>query len=382
MARKSRELAEQGKNIISLSIGEPDFNTADSVKDAAIKAIHENFTHYTPVSGISDLRQGIANKLKKDNGLDYSADQIVVSNGAKQSIINALMVLVNPDDEVIVPAPYWVSYPEMIKLAEGKMVVINGTIDQDFKITPEQLESVITDKTKVFLFNSPSNPSGSIYSHDELKALAAVLAKHPRVHIISDEIYEYINFDGNHTSIAEFPEVHERVILINGVSKGYAMTGWRIGYMAATKKIALACNKLQGQFTSGASSISQRAAQQAIGQMANDSREVKSMVDAFRSRRDLVLKHLNKIPGIITNIPPGAFYVFPDISSYLGKSNQTHKIKTDNDLCLYLLEKAQVALVPGAAFGNPDCIRISYATSELNLIEALKRIKDALAQLH
>lgn len=382
MARKSRELKAQGKNIISLSIGEPDFNTPDIIKQAAIEAINNNHTHYTPVSGIQELREVIAKKLKKDNGLNYSPAQIVVSNGAKQSIINAIMVLVNPGDEVIVPAPYWVSYPEMIKLAEGKMVTLDGPIEQDFKITADQLEAAINEKTKIFLFNSPGNPTGSIYSREELKALALVLAKHPHVFVISDEIYEYINYNGSHASIAEFEEIYDRVILINGVSKGYAMTGWRIGYMASNLEISKACDKYQGQITSGASSISQFASLKAIGDMSADAESVQMMVKAFHERRDLVIEHLKKIPGIKTNIPPGAFYVFPDISSYFGKSNGDFKINTDNDLCLYLLDKAQVALVSGEAFGNPKCIRISYATSTRNLEEAMTRIKTALEELH
>ncbi|MCD4696721.1 MAG: pyridoxal phosphate-dependent aminotransferase [Bacteroidales bacterium] len=381
MAQKSRELKERGVDIINLSIGEPDFNTPDCVKQAAIDAVHANHTHYTPVPGLPDLRKAIADKLKNENGLNYDPEQVVVSNGAKHSIANAILCLVNPGEEVIVPSPYWVSYPEMVKLAEGKMVEIPATIDHDFKITPGQLENAITSKTKIFLFNSPSNPTGSVYSKDELKALAEVLAEYEDIFIISDEIYEYINYIGNHESIAQFDFIKDRVILINGVSKGFAMTGWRIGYLAAPLEIAKACNKLQGQVTSGPSSISQYASLAALKKVPCTSEEVIKMVSAFGERRNLVLEKLKNIPGVKNNQPPGAFYVFPNISYYFGKSNGEYKINNDNDLSIYLLEKAHIAVVPGNAFGNPNCIRISYATSNEKLIIAFDRMQDALSQL-
>jgi aspartate aminotransferase len=381
MANKSRELKESGVNVINLSIGEPDFNTPECVKVAAKKAIDDNHTHYTPVSGMMQLRKAIADKFKRDNDLEFTPQQIVVSNGAKQSIANALLCLVNPGDEVIVPSPYWVSYPEMVKLAEGKMVEIKTTIDQHFKVTPEQVENAITEKTKVFLFNSPSNPTGATYTKDELKALADVLAKHEHVFIISDEIYEYISFNGKMFSIGAFKELKDRVITINGVSKGFAMTGWRIGYMAASPIIAKACDKLQGQITSGASSISQYASLNAVEVMECASKEVAQMVSAFSERRDLVNGLLAEIPGIKTYQPDGAFYIFPNVAEYFGKSDGHTTIKDDSDFCLYLLEKAHVAIVPGSAFGNSNCIRISYATSNEELIEAMSRIKSVLSDL-
>lgn len=381
MASKSRELKAKGVNVINLSIGEPDFNTPECVKVAAKKAIDENHTHYTPVSGMIELRKAIADKFKRDNGLDYTPQHIVVSNGAKQSIANALLCLVNPGDEVIVPSPYWVSYPEMVKLAEGKMVEVKTSIDQHFKITPAQLEDAITDKTKVFLFNSPSNPTGAIYTKDELKALADVLLKYENIFIISDEIYEYITFSGKISSIATFEGLKDRVITINGVSKGFAMTGWRIGYMAANPIIAKACDKLQGQITSGASSISQYASLNAVEVMECASKEVALMVSAFLERRDLINKLLKEIPGIKTYQPDGAFYIFPNVADYFGKSNGQITIENDSDFCLYLLEKAHVAIVPGSAFGNPNCVRFSYATSNEELVEAIGRIKKALAEL-
>lgn len=381
MARKSRELKAKGIDIINLSIGEPDFNTPMCIKEAAIEAIHQNFTHYTPVSGTLELREAIARKLKNENNLDYTPQQIVVSNGAKQSITNAILCLINPGDEVIVPSPYWVSYPEMVKLAEGKMVEIKATIHQDFKITPEQLEAVITPRSKAFLFSSPCNPSGSVYTRDELYGLAKVLAKHENLFIISDEIYEYINYTGKHESIAQFDFIKERVIVINGVSKGYAMTGWRIGYMAANLEIAKACDKLQGQTTSGPSSISQQACVKAINTVDCVSTDVSEMVAAFRERRELVMEKLNLMPGVKPNSAEGAFYVFPNISYYFGKSNGSITIKDDNDFCLYMLDKAHVAIVPGEAFGNSNCVRLSYATSMDKLMEAMERMKSALAQL-
>ncbi|MCB2221731.1 MAG: pyridoxal phosphate-dependent aminotransferase [Bacteroidetes bacterium] len=381
MARKSRELKVQGIDVINLSIGEPDFNTPECIKEAAHQAIKDNFTHYTPVSGTIELREAIAKKLKLENKLDYAPGQIVVSNGAKQSIANALLCLVNPGDEVIVPSPYWVSYPEMVKLAEGKMVEIRADIDQDFKVTPSQVENAISDKTKVFLFSSPCNPSGSVYTQNELKALADVFARHQHVFIISDEIYEYINFNGKHESITQFEEIRDRVILVNGVSKGYAMTGWRIGYMAATPEIAKACDKLQGQITSGPSSISQQACVTALETVNCVSEDVVKMVKAFEERRELVLEKLNDIPGVIPNKANGAFYVFPNIEYYFGKSNGKATINNDDDLCLYLLDKAHIATVAGGAFGNDKCIRLSYATSKELLIEALDRMKKALSAL-
>ncbi len=381
MTRKSRELKARGKNVINLSIGEPDFNTPECVKDAAKKAIDDNQTHYTPVAGTQELRQAIAEKFRNDNGLDYTFDQIIVSNGAKQSIANALLCLVNPGDEVIVPAPYWVSYPEMIKLAEGKMVVIPTTVQQDFKSTPEQLEAAITPKTKVFLFNSPNNPSGSVYTKDELKGIADIIAKYEHIYVISDEIYEYINYAGKHESIAQFERIKNRVITVNGVSKGFAMTGWRIGYMAAPLEIAKACDKLQGQITSGASSISQLASLEAVKIVPGASNEMKEMIDTFKTRRDLLFSKLNEIPGIKANIPDGAFYIFANVADYYGKSNGSVTIHNDTDLCLFLLENVHVAIVPGVAFGDPECVRISYATSTENLLEAVERIWKSLAEL-
>jgi len=381
MTRKSRELKAQGKNVINLSIGEPDFNTPECIKDAAKRAIDNNKTHYTPVAGVQELREAIAEKFKNDNELDYTFDNIVVSNGAKQSIANALLCLVNPGDEVIVPAPYWVSYPEMIKLAEGKMVVIPTTVDNHFKATPEEVEAAITPKTKVFLFNSPNNPSGSVYTKEELKGLAEVLAKHENIYIISDEIYEYINYAGKHESIAQFKSVRDRVVTINGVSKGFAMTGWRIGYLAAPLEIAKACDKLQGQVTSGASSISQLASLEAVKINPCASDEMKEMITKFRQRRDMLAEKLDAIPGIKSNIPDGAFYIFANIAEFYGKSNGSITINNDMDFCLFVLEKAHVAIVPGSAFGNPNCVRFSYATSTKNLLEAVDRIKNSLAEL-
>lgn len=379
MARMSRELKAQGYDVISLSLGEPDFNTPDHIKKAANNAIEQNFTFYPPVNGYLDLREAICQKLKKDNQLNFHPDQIVVSTGAKQSIANVVLSLVNPEEEVIIPAPYWVSYKEIIKLAEAKAVYVNADIKNDFKITPQQLEKAITPKTKLFIFSSPCNPTGSVYSKEELKALSLVFEKHKNVYIISDEIYEHINFGGKHESIAQFEEIREKVIIINGVSKAFAMTGWRIGYLAASLEIAKACNKLQGQITSGACSIAQKAS---IAALTGDMDSVKKMLVSFQERRDLIVKLLKEIPGIKTNNPQGAFYVFPDVSSYFGKSDGTNIIKNAPELCDYLLKKVFVALVPGDAFGDPNCIRISYATSNNLLIEAIKRIKNALSELH
>ena len=381
MTRRSRELRAQGFDVINLSIGEPDFDTPEHVKDAAKDAIDQNYSHYTPVPGYPELRQAIANKLKRDNDLDYTPEQIVVSTGAKQSLSNAILCLVNPGDEVLIPTPYWVSYKEMIKLAGAKGVFIEGSLQSDFKVTPEQIEAAITPETKLFMFSSPCNPSGTVYTFDELKAFANVFARHPQVFIISDEIYENINFNGKHTSIASFENIHDRVILINGLSKGFAMTGWRLGYMASNKVIAKACDKLQGQITSGACSITQRAAIVAMNTDPNISNDIKQMVDAFKYRRDLAISLLREIPGIKLNVPDGAFYLFPEVTSYYGKSNGDRIILSGSDLCDYLLDTAFVAIVPGAAFGSPDCIRISYATSEDNLREAIKRISEALINL-
>ena len=378
MAKKSRELQAQGKDIISLSIGEPDFDTPQFIKDAAKKAIDENFTRYTPVPGYLDLRKAISLKFKRDNNLNYNFDQIVVSTGAKQSIANVILSMVNPGEEVIVPIPYWVSYIETIKLAEGIPVTIPTTIDSNFKITAEQLKKAITPKTKMIVFSTPCNPSGSVYNKAELKALADVIVLHPDLYVISDEIYEYINFAGKHESIAQFDFIYDRVITVNGVSKGYAMTGWRIGYIGAPKWIADACEKMQGQFTSAPASISQMATMEAV---KADPSLTAYMCDAFKKRRDLVLNLMKEIPGMKTNLPDGAFYIFPDISSYFGKSYNNYHIKNSNDLSMYLLEEGNVALVSGDAFGDDNCIRFSYATAEDKLIEAVKRMKEALAKL-
>lgn len=381
MTRRSRELKAAGKDVINLSIGEPDFNTPECVKDAAKKAIDENLTHYTPVSGFPELRQAIAEKFKRDNQLDYKAENIVVSNGAKQSIANAILCLVDPGDEVLVPAPYWVSYPEIIKLAGGKIVELPTSIHSDFKVTPEQVEEAITEQTKVFIFSSPCNPSGSVYSAEELKALAEVFSRHENIFVISDEIYEYINFKGRHESIACYGNIKDRVITVNGVSKGFAMTGWRIGYIGAPAYLAKACDTLQGQYTSGASSIAQMASLKAVGTDPCTSEDLKKMLNAFRERRDLVIEKLRDIPGIKTNVPDGAFYIFPNVEAYFGKSKGGTQIKNSYDFCMYLLNSAHVATVPGMAFGNRACIRISYATSSDVLIEAMERIKKALAEL-
>ncbi|MEI6766774.1 MAG: pyridoxal phosphate-dependent aminotransferase [Bacteroidota bacterium] len=381
MTQRSRELKAKGFDVINLSIGEPDFNTPERIKQAGKEGIDKNFTHYTPVSGYLDLREAICTKLKRDNNLNFTPDQIVVSNGAKQSIANVMLSLVNPGDEVIVPAPYWVSYKELVKLAEGVSVVIPGTIENNFKITPAQLEQAITPKTKVFIFSSPCNPTGSVYSKDELHALAEVFARNKHVFIIADEIYEYINFTGKTESIARFTAIKDQVIIVNGVSKGYAMTGWRIGYIAAPKIIAKACDKMQGQITSAPSSIAQRAALEALLTAPDALKELGVMLQAFHERRDLLIELLKEIPNIKTNIPEGAFYVFPDVSWYYGKSDGTTLVKDGSDLSFYLLDKVHVALVPGSAFGDPNCIRISYATSDSQLIEAARRIKEALACL-
>ncbi len=379
MSRISRELKAQGKDIISLSLGEPDFHTPDFIKQAAVEAMEQNFTTYTPVAGYDELREAISLKFKRDNNLDYGKDQIVVSTGAKQSIANVVMSCIDPGDEVIIPAPYWVSYVEIVKVSEGVPVVIEAGIDTDFKITAAQLEAAITPKTKMMIFSTPCNPTGSVYSKEELESLAKVIAKNPQMVVIADEIYEHINFAGKHASLAQFAEIKEQVVTVNGVSKAWAMTGWRLGYIGAPKAIADACNKIQGQFTSGTCSITQRAS---IAAMKADPAVLTDRRAAFKGRRDLVLAALNAMPGVKTNVPQGAFYVFPDISSFFGKSYNGKTIHTAEDLCLYLLSEALVALVTGEAFGDPNCIRISYAASEETLTKAMARVKEALAKLN
>lgn len=375
MAKLSRELRAQGKDIIDLSLGEPDFRTPEHIVKAAIKAMEDGFTKYPPVAGFPELRQAIANKFKRDNGLDYAADQVMVSTGAKQCIANAMLSIVNDGDEVIVPAPFWVTYADLVKLADGTVVQVSGKFDNDFKITAQQLRNAITPKTKLFIFSSPCNPTGSIYTYEELKELAEVFAEHPHIFIISDEIYEYINFEGNHESIAQFEEIKNQVIIINGLSKGYAMTGWRLGFMAGPKDVVTACEKIQSQFTSGPNSITQRAAIEALN---GDMTPTLTMKEAFKERRDYLVQALREIKGLKVNNPPGAFYVFPDVTYFLGKGD----IQTAEDLCMYLLDKAQVSCVTGDAFGDPHCIRISYATSLDKLKEAVSRIGSALQDLN
>jgi len=378
MSQKSQELKAQGVDVINMSVGEPDFNTPNAIKEAAIKAINENYSRYSPVPGYPVLRNAIVEKLKKENGLDYTATQISVSNGAKQSVCNVIMALVNPGDEVIIPAPYWVSYPEMVKLADGTPVTVYAGIEQNFKITAEQLESAITPKTKMLILCSPSNPTGSVYSKEELKNLADVLVKYPEIYIVADEIYEHINYIGKHESIAQFENIRERVIIVNGVSKAYAMTGWRIGFIAAAEWIVKGCNKLQGQYTSGPCSVSQIASVEAY---VGSQEPVAEMQKAFQRRRDLIVKLTKEIPGLEVNIPEGAFYLFPKCSSFYGKSYNGQTINNSDELAMYLLTEAHVATVGGASFGAPDCFRMSYATSDENIIEAIKRIKEALAKL-
>lgn len=378
MARLSRELQDQGHDVISLSLGEPDFVTPEDIRESAKKAIDEGFTHYTPISGFADLRKAISEKFKNENGLDYAVDQIVVSTGAKQSIANVVLALVNPGDEVIVPTPYWVSYSQIISLAEGKAVFVHSSVDNDYKITPEQLRNSITKKSKLFIFSSPCNPSGSVYTREELKAFADIFAEFPDVLILSDEIYEHINFTGKHESIAQFESIRDRVIIVNGVSKGYAMTGWRIGYIGAPKWVAQACDKIQGQFTSGTSSISQKAA---LGALKSGSAFYNMMRDTYLRRRDLMLELLHRIPGMRMNVPQGAFYVFPDVSAFFGKKSGSETIHNANDLCMYVLHDAKVSMVPGEAFGDPACVRLSYATSDENIRKAIERIKASLAKL-
>jgi aspartate aminotransferase len=378
MSRISRELKAQGKDIISLSLGEPDFQTPQFIKDAAVVAMDNNFTTYSPVSGYDDLREAIAAKFLRDNHLSYTKENIVVSTGAKQSIANVVLSLINPGDEVIIPAPYWVSYIEIVKMAEGVPVIIEASIENDFKITPQQFSDAITPKTKLFIFSSPCNPTGTVYSKSELQGLAMVLKPNPSVIALSDEIYEHINFIGSHESLAQFSEIAEQVVTVNGVSKAWAMTGWRLGYIGAPKIIADACNKIQGQFTSGTCSITQKAS---IAAVNADPILLKEMVQAFHSRRDLVIKKLKEMPGVICNVPEGAFYVFPDVSYFFGSSYNDYKINSAQDLCMYLLAEGQIALVSGEGFGSPTCIRISYAASEETLTEAMRRMKEALLKL-
>lgn len=376
MAAKTRELREEGKDIIGLSLGEPDFNTPDFIKDAAIKAINENYNSYTPVDGYVELKDAISLKFKRDNALDYKRSQIVVSTGAKQSLANIALVLLNPGDEVLLPCPYWVSYAEIVKLAEGTPIEIPTTVESNFKITPQQLEEAITPKTRMIWYSSPSNPSGMVYSKEELRALADVLVKYPNIIVVSDEIYEHINFVGAHASMAQFPDMYENVITVNGVSKAFAMTGWRIGYMGAPEWIAKACTKMQGQITSGANCIAQRAVITALEAPVSS---IQYMVDVFKERQKLIISLLNEIEGFKTTVPEGAFYVFPDISYFFGKTIKGHHIKDATDFSMFLLEEALVATVAGDAFGNPDCIRLSYAASEDQIKEALKRIKAAVS---
>jgi aspartate aminotransferase len=378
MAQKSRELKAKGIDIISLSLGEPDFNTPDYIKEAAKKAIDDNYSKYPPVPGYDDLRKAISRKFKEENNLTYSPEQIIVSAGGKHSLINVILSLINPGDEVIILAPYWVSYYDQIILAGGTPVVVDGVLENDFKIIPEQLEAAVTSKTRLIIFNSPSNPTGMIYSRTEMEKIARIVEKHEGLFIISDEIYEHIIFTGEHVSMASFDFIYDRVITVNGVSKGYAMTGWRIGYIGAPLWIARACNKLQGQFTSGVCSIAQRAALAAI---EGTGESQKLMKEAFRRRRDLICGLLKDVNGLKVRVPQGAFYVMPDISYFLGKSDGETKIINSDDLALYLLDKAQVAVVGGDAFGAPNCIRISYATSDDLLVEAVRRIKAALERL-
>ncbi|WP_461629945.1 pyridoxal phosphate-dependent aminotransferase [Labilibaculum euxinus] len=378
MSQKSREMKALGIDVINLSVGEPDFDTPDHIKKAAQKAIDDNYSHYSPVPGYVELRKAVVGKLKRENDLEYTVDQIVVSNGAKQSITNVILSIINKGDEVIIPSPYWVSYSEIVKLAEGVNVFVYAPIEQDFKITPEQLEAAITPKTKAFLFSSPSNPTGSLYSKEELRALADVFVKYPDITILSDEIYEHINYVGAHESIAQFENIFDRVVVINGVSKGYAMTGWRIGYIAAPLWIAKACNKLQGQMTSGASSIAQIAS---VAALDGDQSTTVAMRKAFHKRRDLALEQIREVPGFETREPNGAFYLFPKVSQLFGKANGSYTINNSTDLSLFLLEDANVATVTGEAFGSPECLRLSYATSEEQMAEAICRIKASVEKL-
>ena len=378
MSQRSSELKAQGVDVINMSVGEPDFNTPDHIKAAAIRAVEENYSRYSPVPGYPALKQAIVQKLKRENGLDYAPSQILCSNGAKQSVCNAIMALVNAGDEVIIPAPYWVSYPQMVLLAEGTPVFVEATIEQDFKITPQQLEAAITPNTRALILCSPSNPTGSVYSCEELEALKDVLLRHPRVIVLADEIYEHINYVGQHASIAQFADIKDRVVVINGVSKAYAMTGWRIGFIAAPEWIVKGCNKLQGQYTSGPCSVSQKAAEEAF---AGPQECVEVMRQAFERRRDLIVKLAKEIPGLEVNRPEGAFYLFPKCSSFFGKKDGDRVINSSTDLAMYLLEVGHVATVGGDDFGSPEYFRMSYATSDENIIEAMRRIKETLARL-
>lgn len=378
MSQKSSEMKAQGIDVINMSVGEPDFNTPDHIKAAAIKAVEENWSRYSPVPGYPSLKQAIVEKLRNENGLEYKPSQIVCSNGAKQSVCNSIMAIVNAGDEVIIPAPYWVSYPQMVLLAEGTPVIVEAPIEQDFKITPQQLEAAITPKTRALILCSPSNPTGSVYSKEELEALKDVLLRHERVIVIADEIYEHINYIGKHASIASFDDIKDRVIVINGVSKAYAMTGWRIGFIAAPEWIAKGCNKLQGQYTSGPCSVSQKAAEAAF---AGPQECVETMRQAFERRKNLIVRLAKDIPGLEVNNPEGAFYLFPKCSSFFGKSYNGTTINTSTDLAMFILEKGHVATVAGDAFGSPECFRMSYATSDENIIEAMRRIKETLALL-
>jgi aspartate aminotransferase len=379
MAQLARELQSQGHDVISLSLGEPDFDTPDHIKEAAKKALDDGFTKYTPVPGLLELRQAVCTKMERDNGIKAKPSQVVVSNGAKQSIANIFLALLNPGDEVLILAPYWVSYSEIIKLAEGEPVILGSDIDEDYKVSPEKIEAAITDKTKAILFSSPCNPTGSVYTRAELKAIAAVVAKHEQIHIVADEIYEYINFtEEGHCSIGSFPEVADRTITVNGFSKGFAMTGWRLGYMVAPQAIASACDKIQGQITSGANSFGQKAAAYAL---LADMQPTLDMKAAFLKRRNMMIEELSKIPGMKVNEPQGAFYIFPDISAFFGKKHANGVINSGDDFCEYLLHQAHVAVVTGDAFGAPNCFRISYAASEVQLKEAVKRMTKALTAL-
>ena len=378
MAKLGRELRAKGVDVIDLSLGEPDFDTPDHIKEAAIKAIHDNWTHYTPVAGFPDLREAICAKFKRDNDLDFKPENIVVSTGAKQSLANAVLALIDEGDEVIIPTPFWVTYSELVKIAKGKVVLVPGTREQGFKITASQLEAAISPRTKMLLFSSPCNPSGAVYSREELESLAAVLKKYPGIYVLSDEIYEYINFLGAHQSIAQFEKIRERVIIVNGLSKGFAMTGWRLGYIAADATIAKACEKVQGQFTSGTNSITQKAA---VTALTSDLRPTYEMVAEFTRRRARVLELVKAIPGIQCSRPEGAFYIFPDVSEYFGKSNGNMKLENAGDFCMYLLNEAHVSSVMGDAFGVPSCVRFSFANSMKNIEEGFTRIQKALAKL-
>ena len=379
MAKLGRELRAKGVDVIDLSLGEPDFDTPDHIKEAAIKAIHDNWSHYTPVAGFADLREAVCTKLKRDNNLDYKPENIVTSTGAKQSLANIMLAVVDKDDEVIIPTPYWVTYSELVKIAGGKVVEIRSKVEDNFKISPAQLEAAITDRTRLFMFSSPCNPSGAVYSKEELAGLAEVFKKYPEIYILSDEIYEYINFVGKHESIAQFEDIKDRVILVNGLSKGFAMTGWRLGYIAASVEVAKACEKIQGQFTSGTCSITQKAG---VIALTGDLKPTYEMTEEFTRRRTKTLELVNTVPGFKCYEPEGAFYIFPDVSSYYGKSNGEITISNAADLSMYLLNTAHVSSVMGDAFGEPNCVRFSFANSMANIEKAWGRIKDALAKLN